>query len=324
MSIAAYWAELETDPEIDGHLALVQFRRLDAIRYRLIQGTAAAIGTATLPTVSDYGVLLADVRLYNGQTTIVDADIHFGRVKYLKRLMSQWDINDSPDFKVLQDDPLDLSVTANPGVGNIGGTIISYAGGTPGFFSLPAPGDSRYDVVYVDFAGNTLIQEGVEVIDPAVPSIPTDTPGLVLAAVLLHGSTTVITQEAITDLRGFLSTVGGISFPVISGQISAYQHGNLGGGSLHAVATESVPGFMSAADKTKLDGITPGGGTTAGYHLPFTTVNGSPNVPAIPTQQPQAESVTFLSQVFTVGGNAQVLVSVSGSYASFNTPILSG
>ena len=36
------------------------------------------------------------------------------------------------------------------------------------------------------------------------------------------------------------------------------QHGNLGGGSLHAVATTLVAGFMSAADKTKLDGIEPG------------------------------------------------------------------
>lgn len=31
------------------------------------------------------------------------------------------------------------------------------------------------------------------------------------------------------------------------------QHGNRGGGPLHAVATRTVPGFMSAADKTKLD-----------------------------------------------------------------------
>jgi hypothetical protein len=33
------------------------------------------------------------------------------------------------------------------------------------------------------------------------------------------------------------------------------QHGNRGGGGLHASATTSVAGFMSAADKTKLDGL---------------------------------------------------------------------
>jgi hypothetical protein len=35
------------------------------------------------------------------------------------------------------------------------------------------------------------------------------------------------------------------------------QHGNRGGGALHAVATGAVAGFMSAADKGKLDTLTP-------------------------------------------------------------------
>lgn len=34
-----------------------------------------------------------------------------------------------------------------------------------------------------------------------------------------------------------------------------HSHGDQGGGSLHAVATEAVAGFMSASDKTKLDGL---------------------------------------------------------------------
>lgn len=34
-----------------------------------------------------------------------------------------------------------------------------------------------------------------------------------------------------------------------------HAHGNRGGGSLHAVATTSAAGFLSAADKTKLDGL---------------------------------------------------------------------
>lgn len=39
-------------------------------------------------------------------------------------------------------------------------------------------------------------------------------------------------------------------------------HGNRGGGTLHAVATASVAGFESAADKTKLDGIATGATNT--------------------------------------------------------------
>lgn len=41
-------------------------------------------------------------------------------------------------------------------------------------------------------------------------------------------------------------------------------HGNLGGGSLHALATQSTAGFMSATDKTKLDNLT-GTGSLIGY-----------------------------------------------------------
>lgn len=37
------------------------------------------------------------------------------------------------------------------------------------------------------------------------------------------------------------------------GSLTGNQHGNLGGGTLHTVATALLPGFMSAADKVKLD-----------------------------------------------------------------------
>lgn len=40
------------------------------------------------------------------------------------------------------------------------------------------------------------------------------------------------------------------------------QHGDRGGGALHAQVTQSVDGFMIASDKSKLDGITPGATNT--------------------------------------------------------------
>jgi hypothetical protein len=46
-----------------------------------------------------------------------------------------------------------------------------------------------------------------------------------------------------------------VQWTEISGTFNDTLHGNLSGGSLHAVATGSVNGFMSAADKLKLDGI---------------------------------------------------------------------
>jgi hypothetical protein len=48
-------------------------------------------------------------------------------------------------------------------------------------------------------------------------------------------------------------------FTHIEGQITDYQHGARGAGTLHPDATPSVAGFMSPTDKGKLDGIGNGG-----------------------------------------------------------------
>jgi len=42
---------------------------------------------------------------------------------------------------------------------------------------------------------------------------------------------------------------------IVVGVINGTQHGNQGGGGLHASATPSAAGFLSASDKTKLDGL---------------------------------------------------------------------
>lgn len=54
-------------------------------------------------------------------------------------------------------------------------------------------------------------------------------------------------------------SVNGMSGGVLANDTA---HGNLGGGLLHAIATPSVAGFESAADKTKLDGIATGATNT--------------------------------------------------------------
>lgn len=51
------------------------------------------------------------------------------------------------------------------------------------------------------------------------------------------------------------STLGEGSLDTLSRSDHVHAHGNRGGGSLHAVATSSVEGFMSASDKTNLDAL---------------------------------------------------------------------
>jgi len=46
-------------------------------------------------------------------------------------------------------------------------------------------------------------------------------------------------------------------FTQVEGSISDLQHGSRGAGTLHPAATAVAPGFMSAADKAKLDGVFP-------------------------------------------------------------------
>lgn len=71
------------------------------------------------------------------------------------------------------------------------------------------------------------------------------------------------------------------AFGELSGTLSDAQHGSRGGGVLHALASASAAGFMSAADYTKLAGVAagaqPGTVTSVGLALPaIFTVSGAP------------------------------------------------
>lgn len=65
--------------------------------------------------------------------------------------------------------------------------------------------------------------------------------------------------------------------------INDTQHGSRGGGALHAVATTSVAGFESAADKSKLDGIAAGATNTPLSATTPQTITDSTNTPGAGT-----------------------------------------
>lgn len=70
-----------------------------------------------------------------------------------------------------------------------------------------------------------------------------------------------------------ISGGGVVVASLVNGQLSSVasisdaQHGARAGGTLHAVATTSVAGFMSAADKANLDGLVVGGGVPSSRQL---------------------------------------------------------
>jgi len=81
--------------------------------------------------------------------------------------------------------------------------------------------------------------------------------GTITAALTGNAST----ATALSSARSFALTgdiTGSVSSDLTSGASIATTHGSLGGGSMHSVATTSTAGFMSASDKTKLDGLSGG------------------------------------------------------------------
>ena len=86
-------------------------------------------------------------------------------------------------------------------------------------------------------------------------------------------------------------------------------HGNRGGGSLHTAATQSVPGFMSASDKLKLDGISDGANN---YTLPSSVVhrNASADITAVWEWQDsiQARFGTSGDSAISYNGTSNILV----------------
>lgn len=69
------FARVLTDPRLDGNNNTVFFDRAESFSFHVVQGSEALIGTATKPALLADGILLADVYLVQGQTTVVGGDL---------------------------------------------------------------------------------------------------------------------------------------------------------------------------------------------------------------------------------------------------------
>ena len=122
--------------------------------------------------------------------------------------------------------------------------------------------------------GSSFVLQDVGVaIEPSAGSTFTGIPGLIrmlgqsvaLRALVQAGS--VVVNNGSIDLSALdgqkylnqLWTQSGgdvsVQMASVEGAISDFQHGSKTLGTLHAEASQSVPGFMSATDKTKLDNL---------------------------------------------------------------------
>jgi len=64
-----------SDPRTDGNNLSVNFVRAESFKFKVMQGAEATIGVATRPALQPDGILIADVRRTNGQTSILNADV---------------------------------------------------------------------------------------------------------------------------------------------------------------------------------------------------------------------------------------------------------
>ncbi len=84
---------------------------------------------------------------------------------------------------------------------------------------------------------------------------------LTSSLVTITGGTLSNVTITSSTLSGSGAGITSLTAANLTGTISDAVHGNRAGGTLHAAATTSVNGFMSAADKTKLDSIIGAGST---------------------------------------------------------------
>lgn len=119
-----------------------------------------------------------------------------------------------------------------------------------------------------------VLQDVGVIIEPSSGSTFSGIPGLIrmlgqsVALRTLVGNSSVVVNNGSIDLsplegQQYLNQLwtqagGDVSVQMsnVEGAISDFQHGSKTLGTLHAVATQSVAGFMSSTDKTKLDGLT--------------------------------------------------------------------
>lgn len=98
-----------------------------------------------------------------------------------------------------------MTVVVNPGIGySMGMNVIEYEGGTSPIIQAPSTG-VKLTMISLNKNGTLVVSSGAEVTrNPELPEIPLG--NIPLAAIYLKDTTTKITNDMITDLRGFLAS----------------------------------------------------------------------------------------------------------------------
>lgn len=126
------------------------------------------------------------------------------------------------DLWVHESNPPAMSVTVEPGgITIVGSGTLQYIGGS---LSLPPQiAQPRVDLIYLTYAGVLGRVQGTASDNPMPPTYPTDS--MVLAEVLVGAGATAITNDAINDVRPFLSAQPALDDVTLGPENDAYPLG---------------------------------------------------------------------------------------------------
>lgn len=139
----------------------------------------------------------------------------------------------------------------------------------------------------------------------------------------------------LSDVVPSILTIGEVGDPGVSSDAARADHshevvhGNLLGGSLHAIATTTSSGFMSSSDKIKLDAISPGstGSAASGWSVyvwnesPVGARNGSNRTFTLEQSPVPIESLIVFKNGLALKPGIIYDYTASGKVITFNSPV---
>jgi hypothetical protein len=147
-----------SDARLDALGDTISYNRAESYSFDLAMGASAVIGTASRPALRAGSVLLADIRLANGQTSVLNADIYTDRTQYVFELTGSPKTARArtPEATMqLLEDQINEIIT---GVITIAATSVTYAGGAAWLDGLTNPAttvEAQLDKIISDLSDVT-------------------------------------------------------------------------------------------------------------------------------------------------------------------------
>ncbi len=183
-------------------------RSTESSGLRVVQGTMATAGTATLPAPPDANhVLLGTIKRTFGQTALRTRDVILGGVEIAHRAADVYDDSIQRSLECSPTDPPSLSVVVSAGDFQFNGARYHFPGGSVSLGAAPSA-NPRIDLVYIT-AGLTLaVTHGAEASTPTYPSTHGVLP---IAFVGLDVADVAVMDEDILDARPWLQAESAVS-----------------------------------------------------------------------------------------------------------------